>query len=154
MKSLVLLFAYYGLEVFDVERGERYGGNIYARMSRAKTAIRLRRRSGNCLRSRSACRLHTPKCGTTSVRVHANRDKFMQFVYRVRVRATLGRQFLSRSRGHFAELLRCYADLMPYIGELPTSLKLGHYLPGKHPIVNNRRIVEEQPDYPVLRVAL
>jgi hypothetical protein len=40
---------------------------------------------------------------------------------------------------------------MPYIGELPTSLKLGRYLPGKHiPIVKNSRIVEEQPDYLVL----
>jgi hypothetical protein len=42
-------------------------------------------------------------------------------------------------------------ELMPYIGELPTSLKLGLYVPGTHiPVVNNRRIVEEQPDYLVL----
>ena len=40
---------------------------------------------------------------------------------------------------------------MPYIGELANSLKLGKYLPGKHiPIVDNRRIVAEQPDYLVL----
>jgi hypothetical protein len=40
---------------------------------------------------------------------------------------------------------------MPYIGELPTSLKLGLYVPGVHiPVVDNRRILEEQPDYLLL----
>jgi hypothetical protein len=42
-------------------------------------------------------------------------------------------------------------SLMSYICEQPTSLKLGLHLPGKHiPIVNNQRLVEEQPDYVVL----
>jgi hypothetical protein len=42
-------------------------------------------------------------------------------------------------------------DQMPYIAEQPTSLKLGMYLPGKHiPVVNNQRLIDEQPDYVVL----
>ena len=42
-------------------------------------------------------------------------------------------------------------DLMPYIAEQPTSLKLGMYLPGKHiPVVDNQRLITEQPDYVVL----
>jgi hypothetical protein len=42
-------------------------------------------------------------------------------------------------------------DLMPYIAEQPTSLKLGMYLPGKHiPIVKNDILLTEQPDYVVL----
>lgn len=42
-------------------------------------------------------------------------------------------------------------DLMPYICEQPTSLKLGLHLPGKHiPIVENSRLIEEQPDYVLL----
>jgi hypothetical protein len=37
-------------------------------------------------------------------------------------------------------------DLMPYIAEQPTSLKLGKFLPGKRiPIVNNQRLIDEQP---------
>jgi hypothetical protein len=42
-------------------------------------------------------------------------------------------------------------DLMPYICEQPTSLKLGLHMPGKHmPIVDNQRLIDEQPDYVVL----
>ena len=42
-------------------------------------------------------------------------------------------------------------ELMPYIAEQPTSLKLGMYLPGQHiPIVENSILIREQPDYVVL----
>ena len=42
-------------------------------------------------------------------------------------------------------------DLMPYIAEQPTSLKLNLHLPGLHtPIVDNQRLLDEQPDYVVL----
>ena len=76
----------------------------------------------------------------------------MEFAYRVRRQ---GQRLVGNScPGRAATLLNFYGitpDLMPYIGELPTSLKFGLYLPGKHiPVVNNRRILEEQPDYLVL----
>ena len=42
-------------------------------------------------------------------------------------------------------------DLMPYIAEQSTSLKLGLHLPGKHiPVVDEERLFEEQPDYAVI----
>jgi hypothetical protein len=76
----------------------------------------------------------------------------MEFVYRAHRQ---GQLVVGNScPGRAATLLNFYGvtrDLMPYIGELPTSLKLGRYLPGKHiPIVKNSRIVDEQPDYLVL----
>src|SRR5271165_3142432 len=37
LKSLVTLFSYYGMEVFDVRRADRYGGNIRAYVSRKGT---------------------------------------------------------------------------------------------------------------------
>ena len=56
--------------------------------------------------------------------------------------------------GRASTLLNFYGvtkDQIPFIGELPNSLKLGMHLPGKHiPIVGNHRIVEEQPDYLIL----
>ena len=152
LKSLVLLFTYYGLEVFDVERGERYGGNIRAYVAR-KDRHPIAPAVGELLALEERVGLHTPQVWNDfRSRVYANRDKFMQFVYRVR---SEGKRLAGNSSpGRAATLLNFYGvtpDLMPYIGELPTSLKLGHYLPGKHiPIVNNRRIAEEQPDYLVL----
>lgn len=42
-------------------------------------------------------------------------------------------------------------DLMPYIAEQATSLKLGLHLPGKHiPIVDERILFEQQPEYVVM----
>ena len=42
-------------------------------------------------------------------------------------------------------------DLMPYIAEQSTSLKLCLFLPGKHiPIVDEKRMFEEQPDYAIM----
>jgi C-methyltransferase C-terminal domain/Putative zinc binding domain/Methyltransferase domain len=152
LKSLVVLFAYYGLEVFDVERGERYGGNIRVYVGR-KDIYPIAPAVGELLALEERVGLHTAQVWNDfRSRVHANRDKFMQFVYRAHHD---GKRLAGNScPGRAATLLNFYGvtpDLMPYIGELPTSLKLGHYLPGKHiPIVNNRRIIEDQPDYLVL----
>jgi hypothetical protein len=42
-------------------------------------------------------------------------------------------------------------SLMPYIAQLPESEKVGKYLPGTHiPIVDNKVILEEKPDYVVV----
>ena len=43
------------------------------------------------------------------------------------------------------------SEMLPYLAEQPASLKLGMYLPGKHiPVVNNQRLIDEQPDYVIL----
>jgi hypothetical protein len=42
-------------------------------------------------------------------------------------------------------------SMLPYIAELPASLKLGRYLPGKRiPVVDNSVLAKEQPDYIIL----
>ena len=39
-------------------------------------------------------------------------------------------------------------DILDYIGEQPNYLKVGLYTPGTHvPVVDERRLLEEQPDY-------
>ena len=56
--------------------------------------------------------------------------------------------------GRSSTLLNYYGidqDFLPYLAEQPASLKLGMYLPGKHlPVVNNQRLIEEQPDFVVI----
>lgn len=152
LKSLVTLFKYYGLEVFDVERGERYGGNIRAYVAR-KGDYPVASAVGELLALEDHIGLHTPEVWAQfRARVYEQRDKFMEFVYQTHRR---GQRLVGNScPGRSSTLLNFYGitpDLMPYIGELPTSLKLGLYVPGKHiPVVNNRRIIDEQPDFLVL----
>ena len=152
LKSLLRLFSDYGMEVFDVERAERYGGNIRAYVAR-KGLYPVSAAVGELRELEDRVGLHTQEAWNQfRRRVLDNRDRFMEFVYQARRQ---GRRLIGNScPGRASTLLNFYGvtpDLMPYIGELPTSLKLGLYLPGKHiPVVKNTRIVEEQPDYLVL----
>ena len=56
--------------------------------------------------------------------------------------------------GRGAVLINYYGineSVIPYIAQLPQSEKVGKFLPGTHiPIVDNRIILEEQPDYIVI----
>ena len=59
-KSLVLLFSYYGLEVFDVERAERNSGNIRAYVAR-KQVFPVTPAVGELLALEERVGLHTPQ---------------------------------------------------------------------------------------------
>lgn len=152
LKSLVSLFPYYGMEVFDVQRADRYGGNIRAYVARQGT-LPVHGRVAELLALEDQVGLHSPAAWAGfRRRVDVNRERFMEFVYRAKAQ---GRSLVGNScPGRCSTLLNYYGvdvNLMPYICELPTSLKLGMYLPGKHiPIVRNDRLFTEQPDYVVL----
>jgi hypothetical protein len=152
LKSLVTLFSYYDMEVFDVERGERYGGNIRAYVA-WKGAQPVQRRVGELLALEEAMGLHGPEAWRGfRQRVSDNRDRFMQFAYQAKAS---GIEVVGNScPGRCSTMLNWYGvdtHLMPYIAELPASLKLGMFLPGMHiPVVNNARLFEQQPDFVVL----
>lgn len=152
LKSLVTLFAYYGMEVFDVRRADRYGGNIRAYVAR-KGARAIKAAVPDLLALEVERGLFEPKTYVRfRDRILENRDILMTLAYKAR-RSGLG--FVGNScPGRCSTLLNYYGmtrDLMPYLAEQPTSLKLGLYLPGKHiPVVDNRILIEEQPEYVVL----
>jgi hypothetical protein len=152
LKSLLVLFEFYGLEVFDVERAERYAGNIRCYVAR-RGLYPVSASVADLLRLEEQCGLHDA-CAWEQFRrrVLRNREQFMEFLCRAH---EIGACVVGNScPGRASTLLNFYGvspALMPYIGELPRSLKLDKFLPGAHiPIVDNRRIVEEQPDYLVL----
>jgi hypothetical protein len=152
LKSLVTLFAYYGMEVVDVRRADRYGGNI-----RAYVARKGSRPVGPAVPALLALEvergLFDPRTYVQfRARVEKSRDDLMTLAYRAH---QSGLAFVGNScPGRCSTLLNYYGmtrDLMPYLAEQPTSLKLGLYLPGKHiPIVNNQILIDQQPDYVVL----
>ena len=152
LKSLIVLFGYYGLEVFDVERAERYAGNIRCYVSRTRKYPVSSSVAGLLLTEEKLGLHETRSWEEFRSRVLRNRDRFMAFLYRAHQDGA--RVAGNSCPGRASTLLNFYGvtpDLMPYLGELSSSLKLGKCLPGRHiPIVDNRRIVEEQPDYLVL----
>lgn len=152
LSSLVKLFAQYDFTVTDVERGDRYGGNIRVHATKGKgrsvssnitELLKLEKDSG----------LGNLKTYTEfAKRVKKARLEFMDFLIKTKKseKHIVGNSCPARC----STLLNYYgvdSELLPYLAEQPTSLKLGMYLPGKHiPIVNNQRLIDEQPDFVVL----
>jgi SAM-dependent methyltransferase len=152
LKSLVTLFSQYGMEAFDVERGDRYGGNIRVCVAR-RGDHPVDARVGELLALEREVGLYSPAAWAQfRRRVETQRDRFMEFAFGARAR---GQSLVANScPGRGSTLLNYYGvdrHLVPYICELPTSLKLGKYLPGKHiPVVESGRLFADQPDYVVL----
>ncbi len=152
LKSHIFLFKPYDFTVVDVERGARYGGNIRTHAmkgrkrpvkSSVKSLLKLEEEFG-------LSKLETfQKFGS---RAKKARLDFMEFLIKAKKNNKLVVGDACPARA--ATLLNYFGvdtELMPYITEQPTSLKLGKYLAGKHiPIVNNQRLFNEQPDYVVL----
>ena len=152
LRSLVKLFSYYNFTITDVERGSRYGGNIRVHAIKGKNKpvsgnitamLNLEEKSG-------LYKLETYM--KFADRVKKAKKDFMSFIIKMKED---GKTIVANScPGRCVTLLNYYgvnADLIPYIAEQPTSLKLGMFLPGKHiPVVNNEILIKEQPDYVIL----
>lgn len=152
LRSLIKLFDQYDFTVTDVERGSRYGGNIRVHVTKGRNRpvssnvaklLKLEKDFG-------LDKLETYE--KFAQRVQKARLEFMNFLIQVK---KSGKYIVGKScPGRASTLLNYYGvdkELIPYLAELPTSLKLGMYLPGKHiPVVNERIIFKEQPDFIVL----
>lgn len=152
LKALVKLFPYYGLEVFDVQRASRYGGNIRA-YAGWKDAHPISPRVADLLKVEEDAGLFDPDAWAAwRKRVNDNRAKFMQLIYDAKSK---GQKVVAASApGRGAVLFNYYGldvNLIPYIAEIPTGLKIGKYMPGTHqPVISNEILFTEQPEYVVI----
>lgn len=152
LRSFVVLLEQYGMEVFDVQRMPRYGGNI---------RVHAGMKGEHAVQSTVKYMLATEvEAGLFDQgvwkewlrRVQENRDRVMHFLYEAHHN---GRSVVGCSApGRAATLLNYYGitpDLLPYTGELFNSLKLGKFYPGCHiPVISNRQIVTDEPEYVML----
>jgi len=152
LRSLVTLFAQYGMRVIDARQVDRYGGNI--RVFASSSSDRpISPRVAEILREEEAYGLHRPEVyAEFTRRSHRIKDALLELAVGARRK---GLRLVGNScPGRCSTLLNFCGigpDLMPYLAEQPTSLKLGLHLPGKHiPVVDNQILIEEQPDYVVL----
>lgn len=152
LKSLITLFNQYDFTVTDVERGSRYGGNIrvYATKGKGKKVSPAVKDLLEVEKEFGLNKLETFQ--KFAERVKKARLEFMDFLVKTK---KSGKHIVGNScPGRCSTLLNYYSvdsELLPYLAEQPTSLKLNMYLPGKHiPVVNNQRLIDEQPDYVVL----
>ncbi|HZI46144.1 MAG TPA: class I SAM-dependent methyltransferase [Pyrinomonadaceae bacterium] len=152
LKSLVHLFEANDFTVVDAIRVERYAGTLRVFAAKGKNLPRSESVT-RLLAEEKEFGLHEPEVYKTfrerSIRA---KNDLLKLALEVTER---GDKFVGNScPGRCSTLLNFTGisrDLMPYIAEQPTSLKLGLYLPGKQiPVLNNEILLREQPDYVVL----
>lgn len=145
MKPLIELHRQYGLDVFDVERSEVYGGSIrvfachqgeYPMSRRLKQLVALEERE----------QLHDPKTHAWFIRkVEEKRRKLFDAVYRHNKK---GRKVIGIGAPAKASTVCNYCDLGPdriaCITEV-NPLRVGKYLPGVHiPIVDEEEMFRDR----------
>ncbi len=152
LRPLALFFSYYGFTVTDAEKIPNYGGSIRVYAVKGKN-LPVSNRLRSLLETEDRAGLNSD----------APYDRFRETVRKSKFELQL-RLVELRAAGKFAPGIGCPGrsstllnyigadpDLMPYIAEQSTSLKLGLFLPGKHiPIVDEKRLFDEQPEYAVM----
>ncbi len=152
LKSLIALFAMYGFTVIDAEVTDRYSGTIRVYAAKSNNA-KVMPSVNELLNREKAFGIHDDQIYIDfKHRVMKSKLQLLELALTAKAK---GLSFVGNScPGRCSTLLNYVGiskELMPYIGEQPTSLKLNLHLPGMHiPIVNNKKLIEEQPDYVVL----
>jgi hypothetical protein len=152
VKSLVKLFEYYDMEVFDAQRLESREGSIRAYIAR-KGVQPISENVSALLKEEEDKGLFKPETWNEwRKRVEENKAKFMELAYSAKAH---GLRFVADScPGRGTVLINYYGlnkGLLPYIAQLPDSEKVGKFMPGTHiPVVGNDIILKEHPDYIVI----
>lgn len=149
LKPLIHLMDAYDFTVVDAERIPNYGGSIrvFAKKGRGHPTTK---RLAQLVREEERAGLYE---GTAFRRFaqQARRSKLELQELLVRLRKAGKRVVGVGCPGRASTLLnycRIDPDLIPYIAEQSTSLKLGLHVPGVHiPVVDERIMFEEQPEY-------
>lgn len=149
LKSLVKLFPYYGMEVFDAKRVATREGSIQI-FAGWKGKHPISPEVKRLLKVEEDAGLFDPKeWSKFRERVLKQKEKFLGLVQKVKRKGLRLVADSCPTRG--VVLLNYYGlnkETLPYVAQLPGTEKVGKYIPGTHtPIVSNEVILKEQPDY-------
>jgi hypothetical protein len=152
LRSLITLFGFYGMTVVDARQVDRYGGNIRIYVTKKKNAQPSSGVKDLIEQEKLGGVYNKDTYLLFRKRSFEIRNQFLDFLIN---KKNNGERVVGNScPGRCSTLLNfCGIDseLLPYLAEQPTSLKLGMHLPGKHiPIISNDILFKEQPDYVVL----
>jgi len=152
LKSLMVLMGEYDFTIIDAERIPNYGGSVKV-IARKGKGYGPSERLQALLEEEESAKLDDPQT-YSDFREKILRSKVELQNLLVDLRRK-NKQIVGIGCPGRASTLLNYCsidvDLLPYIAEQASSLKLGLYLPGKHiPIVDEKVIFEENPEYSLL----
>ncbi len=152
LKSLIALFKQYDFTVCDVERIDNYGGSIRV-FARKGQGHQVAPSIAELLAVEEQAGLYGREVyDDFAAKVLKARQDLLALVLEAK---KSGKTVIGIGCPGRASTLMNFTglapDLIPYIAEQSTSLKLGLFLPGLHvPIVDEKRMFEEQPDYAIM----
>jgi hypothetical protein len=152
VRSIVRLFDYYDFTVVDVDRISNYGGSIRVYAMKGK-GHPISEAVGKLLAEEARRGLHDgPIYDRFVSQVRQSKIDLQKLLVEARAE---GRSVVGVGSPGRAATLLSYCnidpDLMSYIAEQATSLKLGLFMPGSHiPIADEALMFIEQPDYAVM----
>lgn len=144
IKSLAFLFAKYGLEIFDVERSDTYGGQIRVYGCR-RGAYPIANSVRELERIEAEARLYDPATHSAYAQaVEEKRRKLFDAVYALK---RAGKKIIGIGAPAKASTVCTYChigpDLIDYITEI-NPLRIGMYLPGvRVPIVDEKYMFKD-----------
>lgn len=149
LKSLVQLFPYYGMEVFDAKRVPTREGSIEISAG-WKGQHKISPNVKKLLKAEVNAKLFDPKAWSKfRTRVDKEKKKFLELAQKIKKQGHMMVADSCPTRG--VVLLNYYGldrATIPYVAQLPKTEKVGKYIPGTHtPIVSNEIILKDQPDY-------
>src|SRR3989344_1218163 len=146
LKSLVKLFPYYGMEVFDTKRVPTREGSIEVSAGwKGKHHISLEVKK--LLKVEEDAGLFDPKAWATfRERVAVQKEQFLNLLQKIKRK---GLKIVADSCPTRGVVLLNYYGLdkmdLPYVAQLQGTEKVGRYIPGTHtPIVSNEIILKYQ----------
>lgn len=152
VRPLVTLMDWYGLAVVDAERIPNYGGSIRVYAVKGRGA-KVGPNVGELIRAEEAAGLYRAET-YVAFRERVVGAKLQLQALLLELRRSGQRVVGVGCPGRSSTLLNyCNVDreLMAYMAEQATSLKVGLFLPGKHiPVVDEKVMFEEQPAYAVM----
>jgi len=149
LKSLVNLFPYYGMEVFDAKRVQTREGSIEISAG-FKGNHPINPSVKKLIKQEEKAGLFDPKgWAKFRARVTREREKFLDLVQKLKKKGLTLVADSCPTRG--VVLLNHYGldkNTLPYVSQLPGTEKIGKFIPGTHtPIVSNEIILKDKPDY-------
>lgn len=152
LKSIIHLFSLINMKVIYAEIIQRYQGSIKVVVSKNLNA-HVDDSVKNILMNESEFGLYSKSVWNDfRINVENNKNNLLKVLHELKIE---GKSVVGNScPGRCSTLLNycgINSDLIPYIAEQSTSLKLNKFLPGMHiPIVDNKILSEQQPDFILL----
>mgnify|MGYP001463479969 CR=1 FL=1 len=152
LHSLVKLFQYYNLEIFDIEFIKNYGGSIRVYTGR-KGKHKIKDSVQKCIDIEKYFFDNSNQTlNDFREKVFQNKNKIIKIIneYKSRGKNVVGIGCPGRC-STFLNYCEVDEKKMDYIAEQKTSLKLNKFLPGmKIPIVDEKILFDEQPDLTII----